>query len=144
MEVYFKTSEVAGNVTTQKYYKDIVDKEILLMQSVKTGVTIYYIAPDFIKRYNDFSNDTVLFYGGFCYSFLGTWPLLVDACASGTYFGFDWIARAGKCANWAVDLVDKMSEPGLIQLSLPSSSTPRVILIFLKSLQVKCLPMEKC
>lgn len=81
----------------------------------KEGKTRYYIAPDFLTEYNDFSNDTIQFYGGFCYSFLGNWPSLVNACASGTYFGFDWAVRSDKCAEWAVYLVNYLADKSFNQ-----------------------------
>lgn len=113
-EVYFLTGEEHSLYTTQNYYTDIIEKRVILIKH-KDGKTQYYIAPDFLTKYNDFSKDTILFYGGFCYSFLGNWPSLVNACASGTYFGFDWAVRSDKCAEWAVDLVNYLSNKSVDQ-----------------------------
>jgi hypothetical protein len=107
-EVYFLTGQEQLQHTTEVFYTDIIEKRVILLKR-KDGRTRYYIAPDFLTKYNDFSNDTILFYGGFCYSFLGNWPSLVNSCASGTYFGFDWVVKSGKCAEWAVNLVDYMA-----------------------------------
>ena len=110
-EVYFKTGELANLKSTEKYYKDILDKNIIILENIgDPSSATYYISPGFITRYNDFSKDTILFFGGFCYSDLGSWPSLADACASGTYFGFDWIVRSDKCADWAIDLVNHLAD----------------------------------
>lgn len=109
-EVYFKASEIANKSTTEKYYQDILDHAVILLKSIDPPVTNYYIGPEFITGHNDFSKDTVLFFGGFCYSFLGDWSSLADHCASGTWFGFDWAVMAGRCAVWAVDLIEKMAD----------------------------------
>jgi hypothetical protein len=114
-EVFFQTHETPTAQINEKYYQDFLDKNLMIMKSTDPPQTRYYISPDFIKKYNDFSKDTVLFFGGFCYSFLGTWPSLVDVCASGTYFGFDWVVRSDKCAYWAVDLVEKMTDKEAIK-----------------------------
>lgn len=110
-EVYFKTGEKANSVSTEKYYQDILEHKIIILEKIgEPASSTYYISPGFITKYNDFSKDTVLFFGGFCYSYLGNWPSLAQACASGTYFGFDWIVRSDKCADWAIDLVSKMAD----------------------------------
>jgi hypothetical protein len=108
-EVYFLTGEEQFRTTTEQFYTDLIEKKVILLKR-KNGQTRYYISPDFLTKYNDFSNDTILFYGGFCYSFLGSWPSLVNSCASGTYFGFDWAVKSDKCAGWAVSLVEYLSD----------------------------------
>jgi len=107
-EVYFLTGESANIHTSELHYQDMLDKRVILINYKNS--TRYCIAPDFITKYNDFSKDTVLFYGSFCYSFLGNWPNIVDECASGTYFGVSWTVRSGKCAEWAVDLIRVLSD----------------------------------
>lgn len=106
-EVYFLTGESELVNTSERYYEDLIEKRVILIRY--KNASRYCIAPDFITKYNDFSKDTVLFYGSFCYSFMGSWPNIVDDCASGTYFGFDWAVRSGKCAEWAVDLINYLS-----------------------------------
>lgn len=113
-EVYFLTGEEQSVNTTQNFYNDLVEKRVIMIKR-KNGKTRYYIAPDFLTKYNDFSKDTILFYGAFCYSFLGNWPSLVNACASGTYFGFDWAVRSDKCADWAVSLVNYLADKSVDQ-----------------------------
>jgi hypothetical protein len=111
-EVYFITGEKASLPSTEKYYQDILNHDILVLQIVNEPTSTYAVSPGFITKYNDFSKDTVLFYGGFCYSYLGNWPFLVDGCASGTYFGFDWAVRSSKCTDWAIDLVNHLADQG--------------------------------
>lgn len=113
-EVYFKTGEEKSIFTTKEFYADLTESRVIMLKE-KNGPTNYYIAPDFLTKYNDFSNDTILFYGAFCYSFLGSWPSLVDACASGTYFGFDWAVKSGKCADWSIDLVNYLTDKNMDQ-----------------------------
>jgi hypothetical protein len=127
-EVYFLTGEAAYNHTTELFYKDMLEKRVILIKYKNS--TRYCIAPGFITKYNDFSKDTVLFYGSFCYSFLGNWPQIVDGCASGTYFGVNWKVRSGKCANWAVDLIKNMSdksfeEPWTVEDWMTMSEIPK-------------------
>ncbi len=127
-EVYFLTGEAAYNHTTELFYKDMLEKRVILINYKNS--TRYCIAPDFITKYNDFSKDTVLFYGSFCYSFLGNWPNIVDGCASGTYFGVSWAVRSGKCANWAVDLIKNLSdksfeEPWTVEDWMTRSEIPK-------------------
>lgn len=104
-EVFFLTGEKANLASTEKYFQDILDHNIILLYKPYDTIANYFISPGFITNYNDFSNDTVLFFGSFCYSYLGNWPSLTDACASGTYFGFDWYVNSNKCTDWAIDLV---------------------------------------
>jgi hypothetical protein len=127
-EVYFLTGEAAYNHTTELFYTDMLEKRVILIDYKNS--TRYCIAPDFITKYNDFSKDTVLFYGSFCYSFLGNWPNIVDGCASGTYFGVSWAVRSGKCANWAVDLIKNLSdksfeEPWTVEDWMTRSEIPK-------------------
>jgi hypothetical protein len=127
-EVYFLTGEAAYNHTTELHYQDMLDKRVILINYKNS--TRYCIAPGFITKYNDFSKDTVLFYGSFCYSYLGNWPQIVDGCASGTYFGVSWAVRSGKCANWAVDLIKNLSdksfeEPWTVEDWMTRSEIPK-------------------
>jgi hypothetical protein len=109
-EVYFVTGEELSTASTQSYFEDILEHRIMLLNFKDKPAGKYAVSPGFIKKHNDFSKDTVLFFGGFCFSYLGTWPTLVESCAAGTYFGFDWAVRSDKCADWAIDLIDKMAD----------------------------------
>ena len=112
-EVYLKTGEIANLSSTQKYWDDIKNGNILLCYT-KSGVSqkgnVYFISPSFIALHNNFSKDTVLFYGGFCFSFLGTWDNLYTKFAKGAYFGFSWSVYTNWNAMWATSLIDSLSD----------------------------------
>ena len=107
-EIFAMTGEEVSDATTEKYYQDI-EANNLLMTNYR-GKNIYVISPNFLTKYNDFSKDTVMIYGGFCFSGLGTWPNITNSCASGTYFGFDWIVRSNYCADWAKDIIRHLTD----------------------------------
>lgn len=107
-DVYLLTGETANETTSKKYWDDLTESNIPI---IRVGVeNKYFIAPEFISKYNDFSKDTVLFYGGFCYSFLGGWPDLIDSFADGAYLGFDWSVYTFRNANWSVNMISQMSD----------------------------------
>ncbi len=108
-EVYLMTGEVANENTSMKYWSELRDGNIPIMR-VSNISNKYFLSPQFINENNDFSNDTILFYGGFCYSFLGTWPELVHSFADGAYTGFDWSVITSYNANWAVNSIALMSD----------------------------------
>jgi hypothetical protein len=107
-EVFMLTHQAASTATTKKYWDDI-DVGNVGIFTLPDHTSDYAVKPAFITKYNDFKKDTVLFYGGFCYSALGNWPEIVNSCAAGTYFGFNWSVNSVKCANWAISLVRNMS-----------------------------------
>jgi hypothetical protein len=111
-EVYMMTGEVANLSSTVKYLADIKKMNIIVSKTENaTGWhNIYWIKKDFIIAHNNFSKDTVLFYGGFCYSFLGTWDQLYTKFASGSYFGFTWYVRTNMNASWNVSLMDSLAD----------------------------------
>jgi hypothetical protein len=71
---------------------------------------VYLLSEKFIAGHNDFSQDTVLFYGGFCFSSLGKWPYLEQSFAAGTYFGHDWAVFTSYCNDWANDLIKTLAD----------------------------------
>lgn len=112
-EVYLLTGESASDNTTKKYWNDIKSGNIFLgLTKVSNSETanVYWISEKFIASHNDFSKDTVLFYGGFCYSFLGGWDQLYKKFAKGSYFGFDWSVWTDMNANWAKSLIDSLCD----------------------------------
>ncbi len=112
-EVYLKTGEVANLVTSAKYWKDIVNGDVAAVHTfagAKIKENVYFLSPKFIETYNDFSKDSVLFYGGFCYSFLGSWSRLYKKFADGCYFGFTWSVYTSKNAGWATSLIDSLCD----------------------------------
>ena len=107
--VYLLTGESANLNTTKKYWWDIINGNITIILSKTSSTTpptnVYLISQNFITSHNDFSKDTVLFYGGFCYGYLGGWDQIYTKFAKGAYFGADWSVFADYCCNWAVNLV---------------------------------------
>jgi hypothetical protein len=129
-DVYLMTGEVANLMATAKYWSDMKKRNVIMSKS-KTGSgwkNIYFIKKAFITSHNDFSKDTVLFYGGFCYSFLGSWSQITSAFAKGSYFGFTWSVRTSKNAAWNVSLVDSLCDtvarPGYTSGSWIGASKP--------------------
>jgi len=100
-DVYLLTGETANAATSAKYWDELKTGNIPVMKIA--GPNKYLVSPRFIREHNDFSKDTVLFYGGFCYSFLGDWPDIIDDFGDGAYMGFDWSVYTHKNANWAVN-----------------------------------------
>ena len=108
-EVYLLTGETANEGTSKKYWDDLTGGNIPIVK-VAGNRNKYFISPSFIEKYNDFSKDNVLFYGGFCYSFLGGWPDLIHSFADGAYLGFDWSVYTFRNANWSVNMIAQMSD----------------------------------
>ena len=108
-EVYLMTGEEANVNTSKKYWQELKDGNIPVMKVSSTS-NKYFLSPQFIEDHNDFSNDTILFYGGFCYSFLGNWPDLVNSFANGAYTGFDWRVKTFNNANRSVNSIALMSD----------------------------------
>ncbi len=113
-DIYLLTGETANETTSKKYWNELKTGNIPVTKIAGRNNS-YLISERFIENYNDFSNDTVLFYGGFCYSFLGDWPDLVESFADGAYFGFDWKVYTYRNANWSVNLMALMSDTSELQ-----------------------------
>jgi hypothetical protein len=117
-DVYLKTGEVENDVTTEKYALRMLTGDIIVAerqagyddQGIIIWKNIYFIDEEFVASQNDFSKDTVLFYGGFCYSFLGKWPEIEKIFAKGAYFGFDWSVFTSKNVNWAKLLIYNLTD----------------------------------
>jgi hypothetical protein len=111
--VYLLTGEEENEDTSEKYWEELRNKEIIIFKTSTSELRIenvYLISEKFIAGHNDFSQDTILFYGGFCYSALGNWPDLQKSFAAGTYFGFDWAVRSNYCNDWANDLIKTLAD----------------------------------
>jgi hypothetical protein len=107
------TGEKVSEITSKKYWDVIKNGDILIALSKTywdTWNDVYWISEKFVASRNDFSKDTILFYGGFCFSFLGSWPMIESAFANGAYFGFSWRVRTHWNCNMAEDLIDRMSD----------------------------------
>jgi uncharacterized protein (TIGR02145 family) len=115
VEAYVQTGESASDATTKKYGDDIKAGKIIIVnvKNVNSQVVpspVYFISKDFITGHNDFSKDTVLFYGGFCFSFTGTWPLIEESFAKATYMGFSWRVRTGFNCNLGNAAIDYLTD----------------------------------
>ncbi len=108
-DIYLLTGETANDATSKKYWDELKTGNIPVAKIAGSNNS-YLVSERFIENYNDFSKDTVLFYGGFCYSFLGDWPDLQKSFADGVYVGFDWSVYTYRNANWSVNLVALMSD----------------------------------
>lgn len=107
-DIYLLTGETVNNTTSKKYWDELTKGNIPVMKVA--GPNKYFVSPKFIAEHNDFSNDTILFFGGFCYSFLGDWPDIIDGFADGAYLGYDWSVYTHKNANWSVNSIALMCD----------------------------------
>jgi len=110
-DVYLLTGETVSDATSKKYWDELKKGNIPVMKVSSSNK--YLISPKFIADHNDFSNDTILFFGGFCYSFLGNWPDIIDEFADGAYLGFDWSVYTQKNANWSVNSIALMCDTSM-------------------------------
>lgn len=108
-DVYVLTGERANEATSKKYLKELTEGNIPVVKMLGRD-NYYFLSPRFITDNNDFSSDTVLFYGGFCYSFLGNWPDILDGFGDGAYLGYDWSVYTHKNANWVVNSIYHLSD----------------------------------
>lgn len=104
-EVYAQTGEEVNPQTSLKYWKEIKENKMVMLLYARTNKLYYWVGPEFITDKNDFSQDTVLFYGEFCYGFLGGWPEIVSKFAKGVYMAADWSVAANYSATWGMDLI---------------------------------------
>ncbi len=107
--VYLLTGETANEATSKKYWDDLKTGNIPVMKMAGSQ-NHYLVSPEFISNHNDFSKDTILFLGGFCYSFLGNWPDIINDFADGAYVGYDWSVYTFRNANWAVNQLYSLSD----------------------------------
>lgn len=108
-DVYLLTGETANETTSKKYWSELKEGNIPVMK-IKGRHNNYFVSPQFIADNNDFTNDTILFFGGFCYSFLGGWPDIVEGFGDGAYMGYDWSVYTFKNANWSVNSIFNLSD----------------------------------
>jgi uncharacterized protein (TIGR02145 family) len=111
-DIYLMTGEEAS-VSSAMNHWDEIKSGIITISITKTSggmKDIYWISKDFITSHNDFSKDTILFYGGFCYSYLGSWPEIRNSFARGAYFGSSWSVTSHYCTDWAINLLWMMTD----------------------------------
>ena len=113
LDVYLQTGELINEITAQKYFNDLITGKVLMASALiaKKGKrdNCYFLSPRFIASHNDFSKDTVLFFGGFCYSNLGGWPELYKNSGDGGSFGFDWSVHYERQDEWGRSLIDHLT-----------------------------------
>ncbi len=107
-KVYLMTGETVNEQTTNLYWRDILQGDIPLIIVSKRSHK-YFVSPDFIAAHNNFSEDTTLVYGAFCYSFLGGWPEAMLGAGAGGYVGVDWAVKASYCNFWARNLISALT-----------------------------------
>ncbi len=110
-EVYLLTGQEYSQLIVNNFLEDCQNKDILITHSTKSKKNKLWISPNFIAKYNDFSADTSLVYGGFCYSNLGSWPTtIIETTKAGGYFGFDWSVWTSKNAKWNFELIKSITD----------------------------------
>ena len=110
VEIFLMTGESVNDVTTAKYKAEIISGELPIIKDHENR-PIYFVVPKFISDFNDFTNSKTIFYGGFCYSFLRSWPeKIITEAGAGAYVGFDWSVRTNWNAFWAQSLFSKMTD----------------------------------
>jgi hypothetical protein len=115
-DVYIMTGEDENIETGEKYWKELRNEDILVVGHVsgddpsQIDDPVYFLSEKFITEHNDFSKDTLLFYGGFCYGGLGQWGNLPKSMAAGAYFGADWSVETTWNCNWATNLINFMTD----------------------------------
>ncbi len=97
--VYLMTGEFVNERTSGLFRRDIRSGDVPLV--IGPHGHRYFVSPEFVAARNDFSADTTLIYGGFCYSFLGGWPEAMTAAGAGGYLGFTWSVATDWNAYWA-------------------------------------------
>ncbi len=107
-EIYLQTGEVPSLASTVKYWPDMRAGRMALVRHGPTS-NRYYVSPAFLTRGAP-CTDTALVYGGFCYSFLGSWPETILSWGAGAYLGVDWSVRTGRNVNWANGLFAHLTD----------------------------------
>ncbi len=110
-EVYLQTGEVVNSATNSRYWKYINEGEIPILHGYRGNV--YFVGPEFIKKYNYLENDSTLIYGGFCFSNLGSWPETILEAGAAGYFGFDWSVKTNKCDKYQYLLFEMLTDTTL-------------------------------
>ncbi len=106
VEVYMLTGETVS--LNSKYWADMMNRNIIIMRH--KGINKYWISERFISSHNNFSKDTVLMIGSFCYSYNGAWPNLQKSFADGAYVGYTRLIDVDKCAEFDSNLIFFMSD----------------------------------
>ena len=97
-EVYIQTGEIVNGATSSRYWR-YIDTGLIPLIYLEDE-SYYFISPRFITEYNNFTKDTTLIYGDFCYSALGSWPDEMINAGAGGYFGYSWATHSCMSDAW--------------------------------------------
>lgn len=108
-EVLLLTGETDNTKLSGKYYQDVLDGNIVVGYGPE-GPQVF-VDPKFITKNNVGGDGSALFYGGFCYSGLGTWKdVMRSSNLAATYVGFDWSVDTRWNAGWAQDVYTRLTD----------------------------------
>jgi len=107
-KVYLMTGETVNENTTNLYWRYILQGDIPLIIVSKNSHK-YFISADFVAAHNNFSMDTTLIIGAFCYSFLGGWPEAMLSAGAGGYLGFNWAVKSTFCNGMARSIIENLT-----------------------------------
>ncbi|MBE0652239.1 MAG: hypothetical protein IH594_00480, partial [Bacteroidales bacterium] len=107
--IYLMTGEYVNNDSNFTYWRIIMRGEIPLV-TIGEKSHKYFVSPGFIAERNDFSEDTTLIYGGFCYSNQGNWPEKILSAGAGGYIGFNWSVQTNYNSFWSRNLVYHLTD----------------------------------
>ncbi|MFH0734511.1 MAG: FISUMP domain-containing protein [bacterium] len=112
-EIYLMTGEDVNATTNKKYEDELLSGNIPIIK-VHQGSTKYFLSSTFFSDKNNFSKDSTLFYGGFCFSFRGGWSnAMLDVSKAGSYTGFTWRVLTSWNASLSHSLMDTLSNNSL-------------------------------
>ncbi len=112
-DTYVLTGETINDNTTKKYGDDIKAGKIWIPASKMVSKKLemsYWVSGKFIAAHNDFSKDTVLFIGSFCFSNLDSWKKLYKQFAKGAYFGYNNAVWDQDAVTWTISLMDSLCD----------------------------------
>jgi len=103
------TGETDNAKLAGKYYQDVLDGNIVVTYGPEGSQV--FVDPKFITKNNTGADGSALFYGGFCYSSLGTWKdVMRSSNLAATYVGFDWSVDTRWNAGWAQDVYTRLTD----------------------------------
>jgi len=109
-DVYLMTNEEVSAATSQRYKSDLLSGDIITADY--HGKRIYFVNSRFITKYNTFTKTLPLFYGGFCFSYLGSWSQSLFDAGVSVYTGFTWAVNTNYNAFWARTVAAYMADTG--------------------------------
>jgi hypothetical protein len=111
--VYLMTGETATAEVSARYRDAIWKDSTIALATGSDGITRYWISHEFVQPRWDFSQDTTLIFGGFCYSALGEWYTLHWTGGAAGYLGYmDPVLTTWSCF-WAKSLISCMTDTSI-------------------------------